>query len=104
MISISETPFSSLEIKQVHINGTHFFGKLIGDEEGSQEAADSDGDARSDKPGPLKLETEDWDGPGKGVSKKKNNLYQKTQCYSSLLVEQHLQLIQWLKVDPKAKK
>ncbi|XP_013918332.1 PREDICTED: zinc finger protein ZFPM2-like, partial [Thamnophis sirtalis] len=35
-----------------------------GDEEGSQETADSDGDARSDKPGPLKLETEDWDGPG----------------------------------------
>ncbi|XP_032078180.1 zinc finger protein ZFPM2-like [Thamnophis elegans] len=37
-----------------------------GDEEGSQEAADSDGDARSDKPGPLKLETEDWDGPALG--------------------------------------
>lgn len=79
MISILESPFSSLDIKEVHINGTHFFGKLIGDEEGSQEAADSDGDARSDKPGPLALETEDWDGPGKGVSKEKNSLYAKTQ-------------------------
>ncbi|KAM6454094.1 zinc finger protein ZFPM2 isoform 3-T3 [Liasis olivaceus] len=34
------------------------------DEEGSQEAADSDGEARLDKPGPLTLETGDWDGPG----------------------------------------
>lgn len=42
-------------------------GKLIGDEEGSQEAADSDGDARLEKSGPLTLETEDWDGPGRKV-------------------------------------
>ncbi|XP_052644252.1 zinc finger protein ZFPM2 isoform X2 [Harpia harpyja] len=33
-------------------------------EEGIQEAAESDGDARSEKPGQLAVETEDWDGPG----------------------------------------
>ncbi|XP_038247811.1 zinc finger protein ZFPM2 isoform X3 [Dermochelys coriacea] len=37
-----------------------------GDEEGSQETAESDGDAQSEKPGQLRchLETDDWDGPG----------------------------------------
>nr|XP_009680615.1 PREDICTED: zinc finger protein ZFPM2 isoform X2 [Struthio camelus australis] len=35
-----------------------------GNEEGIQEAAESDGDARSEKPGQLTVETEDWDGPG----------------------------------------
>ncbi|GAB0181867.1 zinc finger protein ZFPM2 [Grus japonensis] len=34
-----------------------------GNEEGIQEAAESDGDARSEKPGQLAVETEDWDGP-----------------------------------------
>ncbi|KAK2515269.1 hypothetical protein Q9233_014468 [Columba guinea] len=32
-------------------------------EEGIQEAAESDADARSEKPGQLAVETEDWDGP-----------------------------------------
>lgn len=36
-----------------------------GNEEGIQEAAESDGDARSEKPGQLAVETEDWDGPGR---------------------------------------
>ncbi|XP_048697426.1 zinc finger protein ZFPM2 isoform X7 [Caretta caretta] len=35
-----------------------------GDEEGSQETAESDGDAQSEKPGQLIVETDDWDGPG----------------------------------------
>ncbi|XP_030409554.1 zinc finger protein ZFPM2 isoform X3 [Gopherus evgoodei] len=35
-----------------------------GDEEGSQETAESDGDAQSEKPGRLIVETDDWDGPG----------------------------------------
>ncbi|XP_034619361.1 zinc finger protein ZFPM2 isoform X5 [Trachemys scripta elegans] len=34
------------------------------DEEGSQETAESDGDAQSEKPGQLIVETDDWDGPG----------------------------------------
>ncbi|TFK12456.1 pecanex-like protein 3 [Platysternon megacephalum] len=35
-----------------------------GDEEGSQETAESDGDAQSEKPGQLIVETDVWDGPG----------------------------------------
>nr|XP_032633896.1 zinc finger protein ZFPM2 isoform X3 [Chelonoidis abingdonii] len=35
-----------------------------GDEECSQETAESDGDAQSEKPGQLIVETDDWDGPG----------------------------------------
>ncbi|KAK2524267.1 hypothetical protein Q9966_011681 [Columba livia] len=35
-----------------------------GNEEGIREAAESDADARSEKPGQLAVETEDWDGPG----------------------------------------
>ncbi|KAH1177544.1 hypothetical protein KIL84_011246 [Mauremys mutica] len=34
-----------------------------GDEEGSQETAESDGDAQSEKPVQLIVETDDWDGP-----------------------------------------
>nr|XP_006133819.1 zinc finger protein ZFPM2-like [Pelodiscus sinensis] len=36
-----------------------------GDEEGSQETTESDGDAQSEKPGQLIVETDDWDGPGR---------------------------------------
>ncbi|XP_067393479.1 zinc finger protein ZFPM2 [Emydura macquarii macquarii] len=35
-----------------------------GDEEGSQETAESDADAQSEKPGQFIVETPDWDGPG----------------------------------------
>lgn len=49
----------------VDANCTLCFDELTGEEEGSQEAADSDGDAQLEKPGPRTLETEDWDGPGK---------------------------------------
>jgi len=47
-----------------------------GNEEGIQEAAESDGDARSEKPGQLAVETEDWDGPGrnKQLTAKRNFL------------------------------
>ncbi|KAM6171649.1 zinc finger protein ZFPM2 isoform 2-T2 [Erethizon dorsatum] len=34
------------------------------DDEGIQEAAESDGDTQPEKPGPPGVETEDWDGPG----------------------------------------
>lgn len=43
----------------------YFFDCFSGNEEGIQEAAESDGDARSEKPGQLAVETEDWDGPGR---------------------------------------
>lgn len=43
----------------------YFLGGFSGNEEGIQEAAESDGDARSEKPGQLAVETEDWDGPGR---------------------------------------
>ncbi|XP_005382056.1 PREDICTED: zinc finger protein ZFPM2 [Chinchilla lanigera] len=35
-----------------------------GDDEGVQEAAESDGDTQPEKPGPPGVEAEDWDGPG----------------------------------------
>lgn len=44
---------------------TVFFDGFSGSEEGIQEAAESDGDARSEKPGQPAVETEDWDGPGR---------------------------------------
>lgn len=42
-----------------------FFFFFSGNEEGIQEAAESDGNTRSEKPGQLAVEAEDWDGPGR---------------------------------------
>lgn len=36
-----------------------------GNEEGIQGVAESEGDSRSEKPGQLAAEAEDWDGPGR---------------------------------------
>lgn len=42
-----------------------YFFVFSGNEEGIQGAAESDGDVRSEKPGQLAVENEDWDGPGR---------------------------------------
>jgi zinc finger protein ZFPM2 len=41
---------------------------ILGDDEGIQEPAESDGDSHSDKPGQPGVETDDWDGPGRTES------------------------------------
>lgn len=48
---------------------------FAGNEEGIQEAAESDADARSEKPGQLAVETEDWDGPGRKKQLKSERIF-----------------------------
>ncbi|KAL6039731.1 hypothetical protein STEG23_000343 [Scotinomys teguina] len=40
-----------------------------GDDEGTQQPAESDGDSHSDKPGQPGVDTDDWDGPDKNILK-----------------------------------
>lgn len=79
---------------------------FLGNEEGIQEAAESDGDARSEKPGQLAVETEDWDGPGreKQLKAKRNFLNQTPVFVNFIILEDcyalHLFLMDYLFYDP----
>lgn len=47
---------------------------FLGDEEGVQETAESDGDTQPENPGQPGVETGDWDGPGRTDNLKSNHL------------------------------
>lgn len=77
VITVNLTESCSWNISKIHFLGYFFFS---GNEEGIHEAPESDGDAKSEKPGQLAVETEDWDGPGR-----KKNSWQATVIFRTVL-------------------